>query len=632
MRLLNSSSLKMKIGQLSHRVNFSGHASVVGLKIFFTALVLLLILNLLFPFHPAEIYLYVEDWVIKLLSVLLIIFWIFKVNKPALLLLSGGSIGAWVALSLLGTQFVDPTQIGWLMRDDWHTHFLGWQFFRHEAWQEPLGKITPLFYPIGTSIGYTDSIPLVAFTFKLFDFWLPADFQYLGMWLLLCFVLQGVWGMALMQLITVNRWFQWIGTLFFVTSPILLNRIGHPALSAHWLLLAGIWLYFKPLNKTSRYQPFVNWAGLVGVSALIHPYLTVMVLGLATAFYGRWWLVERQGRLYAVIGQLGLLGLLVLILWWQVGYFLISDRTDMVARELGHYSMNLLAFINPHGWSGLLRDLPLATTGQYEGFGYLGAGFILLSSWAVYELNGRPLTATTVKQILPLSVVVSGMLIFALSPKITAGQWILFDGQSTWLDIFAPFQSSGRFLWPAYYLLIFIVLKLLITRHSPRRALLFLSLGLAIQWLDLQAVHHQHRQRWSDPHWQTWDTPLKSKIWTLAAPHYQHIMLIPPMICGEPATPYLPFTYLAARYGLTINAGYVARLDSKKAGAYCQAFSQQLQQGTVDDVTIYLLHPTYLENFKQLAKKPLSCATVDNVNACVTTHSYQQWQNNLVGK
>ena len=68
------------------------------------------------------------------------------------------------------------------MRYDWPIHFFGWHFFRSEPWQFPPGLLDSYYTPIGTAIGFTDLIPLVAFALKPFSNRLPATFQYIGPW------------------------------------------------------------------------------------------------------------------------------------------------------------------------------------------------------------------------------------------------------------------------------------------------------------------------------------------------------------------------------------------------------------------------------------------------------------------
>ena len=159
-------------------------------------------------------------------------------------------------------------------------HFFGWHFFRHEPWHWPPGLITTYNAPVGTSIGFTDSIPLVAFALKPFSAWLPATFQYLGPWLLACFTLQGWFGAWLM-----SRWsprvdVQLCGATLFVLMPTLLIRIGHPALCAHWLLLWALVLAAR--EGVSRVR-VAEWAAIGVIAGLMQPYLAAMVLALLTA-------------------------------------------------------------------------------------------------------------------------------------------------------------------------------------------------------------------------------------------------------------------------------------------------------------------------------------------------------------
>lgn len=159
---------------------------------------------------------------------------------------SSAAIGIVYFVLVLGTRIIDPTEIAWLMeRIDWSQHFLGWYLFRSEPWQFPPGRLASVEHPLGASLGYTDSIPLLAVLLKPFHGVLPEDFQYFGLWLALCFCLQGLFGALLIRTASENLGVQLLGAAFFVVSPILLARIGHPALCCHWLLLAALWLYVR---------------------------------------------------------------------------------------------------------------------------------------------------------------------------------------------------------------------------------------------------------------------------------------------------------------------------------------------------------------------------------------------------
>ena len=83
------------------------------------------------------------------------------------------------------------------MKGDWVPHYFGWHYFRHEPWHWPPGAVHGYYAPLGTSIGLTDSIPLVGYALKPFAAWLPTPFQYLGPFLLASFALQGALGARL---------------------------------------------------------------------------------------------------------------------------------------------------------------------------------------------------------------------------------------------------------------------------------------------------------------------------------------------------------------------------------------------------------------------------------------------------
>lgn len=569
------------------------------------------------------------------ISLLLIAKWTGR-NPLSFSLTSGAILGGAFFIQVFNLKVLVPTEIGWLMQSDWEWHFMGWHIFRSEPWHFPLGKLTHFWFPIGTTIGYTDSIPLLALLLKPWSWLLPTDFQYFGLWLLSCFMLQGVFAALLLRLLTPHLLLQTLGIIFFIIHPVLLHRFAHLALCAHWLVLAGLWLCFKSWPHATAFTPLKLWWILISLAATIHPYLTVMVMGLAMAFYAHWWLIERRCTLVAAGLQLAFLGITILFLWWVIGYFVIENNQDLSGQSFGYYSMNLLApLLPPPEWSLFFRELPVATAGQYEGFNYLGAGVLLLGAWSGYELSQRPPTKTTLKRLFFLGIICLGFTLLAISNKVTIGPWVLLEFQADFLNTLAVFRSSGRFFWPVNYALLFLILQLLIrrNRHSLKLTLFYLGFGLSIQEMDFYPKHLVYHQLSHGPQAQfAWENPLKSPFWKFALPHYQHITFIPPIACGEEAAPFGPLSLLAGQYGLTINTGRLARAEVEKTMQYCQQLFQEVREGQIKSDTIYIIHPNHLETFQSAAKVPLTCNQIDGVNTCVTEHSYQQWQREYATK
>lgn len=523
-----------------------------------------------------------------------------------------------------GMELADPTRIEWALNGDWSNHFLGWHLYRHGPWSWPLGATPLLAHPVGSSIGLTDSIPLLAVFFKALHPLLPADFQYLGAWLLVCFALQGLYGARLMQLVSNRPAIQMLGAALFVLSPALLFRLPHPALASHWLLLAALHRYFADQPGTGAGRFACGWMAVACLSAALHPYLAFMTLAIMAAAYARRLLVARHHRLRLVAAMALTLAACAIILW-QCGYFLVTAASDLQAIGLGYYSFNLLSPIMPLGGS-LLNGLPLAyaTDGQYEGYAYLGAGVLLLLAIAIAAaaFHADRLAQINLVSHLPFVLVLFLLTLLAVSPRVTLGPHTLWTYDERAIGPLAVFRSSGRLIWPAYYIVVLGVLAL-IARLGRWMPLVLLPAALALQIADLQDPLRRAQEYRS----LGFTNPLKSAFWPAAMPHYQTITVLPTALCGAPP-PFdiRPFVLLAGRHGAGINAGGVARYDREKARAYCVELGERLRRGTVRAGELVIATDDVAEAYAAAAGASLACSRVDGFNACVAPASAAAWR------
>ena len=88
----------------------------------------------------------------------------------------GAMVGVIFFARTLGSALADPREIGWLMTTDWAQHYSGWAMFRSTPWSWPPGLMPEVWYPVGTSIVYTDSLPLLALLLKPLSGLLPQPF------------------------------------------------------------------------------------------------------------------------------------------------------------------------------------------------------------------------------------------------------------------------------------------------------------------------------------------------------------------------------------------------------------------------------------------------------------------------
>jgi hypothetical protein len=505
--------------------------------------------------------------------------WLGWLIMVSLMLLAFAYFPGLDMISPENTQFV-------LKKGDWATHYLGWAFFRYAEWGYPWGAIPDYYYPNGTNIGYTDSIPLMAMLLRPFDAWLPDHFQYLGLWLIGCWGLQlwtawGLLGTSPARALALRV----PATLLLSFAPVLYLRSPHPALCAHFLILGSLWLYRLPVEAPLR-QRIALLVGLSFMGAWIHPYWAVMSLPLAVACLYRWVFFTQEIKAWwGGLVLLLLVGLTVGI-WQGLGYFSLS-RESQVSGGLGDFSSNLNTYFNAMEFGWLLPPLP-AFTRQYEGFAYLGAGLLgLLASWLLCRIWVRPSPDDSLR-IWPLWVAGVALAVLALSPKITLGTWVLFDGLP-WFDGKHPlhvFRSTGRFIWVSWYL---IACALLIawTRLPFRQGILGLGLwvAVAIQWVDMLPAN------------QVSQAPVPSAETYLTVPQWQPLMAqalrietYPPLRLALGADGQGPIlAELAAIAHKPITMGYVARQGKGEYWQFHQEARKVLETGALQPDVLYVV-------------------------------------------
>jgi hypothetical protein len=218
--------------------------------------------------------------------------------------------------------------------------------------------------------------------------------------------------------------------------------------------------------------------GFLHDQAGIHPYLATMVLALALALVCKFHWVDHTLSAPQVVLWGGILGTVTLGIFTTLGY--IGSGISWGADGFGHYSADLLTLANPAGTSWFILPLPVVP-GQYEGFGYMGSGVLVLSiiGTGIIWYNPSVLQGRSLKPWVPLGISVALLAAFALSSRVTlAGNPILTLGHfyRPFVEIIAPFRTSGRFIWPLHYLWITAVVAIWISYYQSSRPFLKLEI------------------------------------------------------------------------------------------------------------------------------------------------------------
>jgi hypothetical protein len=387
---------------------------------------------------------------------------------------------------ILGIDNLSFVSSKWLTAHDVTTDIVSWKFFKNDIWRFPLGSNPTYGMDIGSGIAFSGSIPILAIIFKIFAGILPDNFHYFNLWIFICFFLQSYIAFLIIYNKSNNLLFSIVGSLFFLFSPVLINRLSfHLALSAHWLILMG---YYLETKKDLLYKN-IYWAALISLSSLIHFYFTIMLLGIFFLFS----LNDLRDKInfknflkktILVIGSLT-------FTMFVIGYFHVPF-TDALAYGYGNYALDIAAIFSgntviPNGnisWSFFLQNTP---TLPQEGFAYLGLGgiFLLIFSIIIFIFNFKSLVKK--KNFLPLSLIILFFLIIAISNKIhLLGNHVLsFEIPTIFYGILSIVRASGRLIWPVYYLIFLISIIFLYRNFSKKKSFYILILIFSFQLIDL---------------------------------------------------------------------------------------------------------------------------------------------------
>ena len=521
-----------------------------------------------------------------------------KSNSNTLYGLISLFMGCALAILIIGLNGISPSSIGWFDGGDPLVHYLSWEFFRQSAWAFPIGLNPNYGLEIGSSIIYTDPIPLLAFLLKPFSTILPTPFQYLGLWTFMCIALQCYFGFLISKIITSNHIARLLIGIFFIFIPALLVRMGfHTALSSHFLIL---WAIFLIINR----DKFIYWVFLISLAALINSYIFTMIIGLwfANALDCGKNAGSTIRRYLILTTQLVMICLFVLFIFWQSGYFAIPSESFGIG-GFGIQRMNLLAPFNAQSWSYILPSIPEVSndliggkTGldfyarRAESFQYLGLGFLLLIIFSIPAYWSLRITIfKKMKVHWYLAIMLVAFILFAASNQIgISNLYFQIPLPDLAIKIASTWRASARFFWPITYILLIITLWIIFKWYKPKYALAILIFSLSTQILDTSSGWLKIRHKMSSSKYSTIASPLKSPFWEIAGKKYEHIKTYP-LKSITTQNGWDVFGMYALKYRLKTNISYLARLDQKKIDLYNANFASKISNGSYDINSFYIL-------------------------------------------
>ena len=418
------------------------------------------------------------------------------------LYLETGIISALVFLTIYGVKILNPTYTEWIYNGiDLTQHYLGWKAYRLSEWHFPIGLIDNISYPYMVSIIFTDSIPLFAVPFKVLSFLLPREFQYFGLWGLLCYILQGVLSVKIFSRFSRDRIVLILASSMMLFVPVVFQRMYyHSALAGQWVLLVGLDMLFDRKNDIDKIR-YVKTIGVLALlSSMIHIYFVLMngiiVCGIILRNILNRESVKKQ--IFYLCEYVGVAAGIVALM----GGF--TSGVDADNYGLGKYAFNLNGFINPAGYIGgtsqIFRELSVLAEWPDEGYTYLGAGYIAMFFVAVIIgiliIAKHEYVIVDVKRCVSISVIFIISIIFAASPMVAIGNNLIISmSLPVHIELFwSIFRATGRVAWVAMYILL-IAMTITIISFFKKKWLVrvLLVLLLLIQIYDLnQIIYYKH--------------------------------------------------------------------------------------------------------------------------------------------
>ena len=507
------------------------------------------------------------------------------------------AIGAICFVAVINPAILNVNFVSWIPAGDNLTNYLGWVFYRNGPLTLPWG-LNPVYGDfISSSIVYTDSIPILAMIFKIFRSHLSEDFQYFGLWYLICFILQAYYGNKIANTISTIKFQKFLITIIFVYSPAFLCTINvNPTLAAHFIILASIYL----LIRSDQYNRLLYWFFILILSAGIQFYifLPVACVWLANLFDERF--LKKSLNRFEFWKELLVIICSLAIFLWFAGYFaILTNEISSSVSTMGPggygtdiWSLNLLSLFLSDYWSLFSNGLA-DYYGASNSFNYFGLGVILLFFLTLFFWK-KNFSQIFFKRNLFILFVVFFLAIFSITNIVRFGNYELNipipDGI---VSIASILRSSSRIFWIPNYLLLVYMLKVALREFSGAKGTLILAIIVTLQLVDTSRGWIQLRNTIGVPQLYPFHNAFKDKIWDcrFLQENFDRIIYVP-------AKDYDRFWEgigsVAAKCKLATNHVLLNRPARAKISKFNQKFSIDLAQNRLDSRTIYIVDESFV--------------------------------------
>ena len=516
------------------------------------------------------------------------------------------AIGVVFGTSFIGPGNIFPWNISWLYnKGDGSSNQLVFQFFRQTPFlQWPITAIPN--YVVGANTVNPDGNALFSTGAKFIGLFVPGQFQYFGIMIVLWFALQALFAERLLSRFIDNPINRIIGSLFFLISPAFVYRISpmqHFHVAAHWLVLAAFYLYFDEGPRTK------TWALLNAVAVAINIYMAAIVAMIFCASVGKFLIKNRIAFLKTNLLKVLRVSLFpifsVVITFIFSGYLTYRENSF----GSGRYRLNVFSFLSA-GDSRLGSHLGLVANisprlsaylqaDSWEGFQYLGLGIIAASPIMLFALT-RKKHLKSVQMWLPLIFASILLFILALSDEVMWAPSVPcchVYWPSPVLKFHQIFRGAPRFGIALYYLIMVATIVAISKVFKRKTATIVAGVMLFISIIDVSPLLRLSHNYLSESIQS--ETLLRDSRWSLIAAKNKKLVIDKnfdfqdeedaPMTARVFSTNWFELAQFAVDHQMSTNFGYVSRPIGAFVIAENARVAQELSSGKLDPDAIYLV-------------------------------------------
>ena len=521
----------------------------------------------------------------------------------------GAALGILAFLITYGTSILDLTNDKWILKNpdiDIKQHYIGLLHYLNAPWSFPLGCMNTLSYPYTMSIVWTDSIPIFCVVIKLLKGFLPAAPQLFGWYGLLTYALNGGFGAILTFRVTKNRTLSLFSSIFFIFSfPVLQRLFYHTSLAAHFIIFAALFYFYSDKKRSLLKRGFMyGFFGFLCVS--IHSYFLPFAGVILLADTVKTYITDvpdKKNMKRSLKVWLPLLSFCAVALFSLYFYGTFSTPVNHAGFSLGEFNANLNTFYNSLG-DGRLPGLKNKYNTQYEGFGYLGLGVLVMcaaSALILIQKSVRLISKKELKEYMKSHVKMSltalmfiVFFVMAVVPEADLNEATLisdFFPQSV-KRILGVFRSNGRFIWGDIYILILSSAYVLNKKAGEKVLCVIVSICIFLQIYDISPMIMKKREYYTGIY-EEFD--LLGEY--VPVDIYDHIVMT-----FDNGDFKMNFAYYAALNHKTMNRFYFARDIDSVINEKLDEYKTEAVEGRPDERTVYIFNA---ETMKEWEAAPL---------------------------